>query len=365
MSQHDFDITTADANTGTTIRAAINAALQALASNNSGADAPATTYANMWWPDSDNNRMWQRSNDNTAWVDKGPLDAVHGIFSTDLTVSGMRAGKGPGSGSSNSTFGFSALNSLTTGYNNTAMGYNSMRDTLGGFQNTAIGNTAMRGNTTGWNNTAIGHQSCLSNTIGTQNTAVGSGALMSNISGIENTAVGDSALNVCTGGYNTAVGKSALSGLTTGNSNTAVGDLAGVTLTDANKQTTGGNCTFVGAFSGPSVASSNALVNAIAIGHAALVGASNSWIVGKLGTIQRIAEGSNAAMGAATLVAGTITVSNTKVTANSRIFLTPQDSSGTPGHVRISGRVAGTSFTITSSSAADTSLIAWEIKEPQ
>lgn len=78
----------------------------------------------------------------------------------------------------------------------------------------------------------------------------------------------------------------------------------------------------------------------------------------------RVAEGAGAKQGIATLVAGTVTVANTNVTANSRIFLTSNADGGTPGFVRVSARVVGTSFTITSSSGTDTSTIAWEIFEP-
>jgi hypothetical protein len=78
----------------------------------------------------------------------------------------------------------------------------------------------------------------------------------------------------------------------------------------------------------------------------------------------QIKEGSNACMGSATLIAGTVTVNTTKVTANSRIFLTGQNTSGTAGALGVSSRVAGTSFTATSTSGSDTRLIAWEIKEP-
>jgi hypothetical protein len=70
-------------------------------------------------------------------------------------------------------------------------------------------------------------------------------------------------------------------------------------------------------------------------------------------------------MGLATLVAGTVTVSTTAVTANSRIYLTGQgDTAGTEGWLRVSARSAGTSFTITSSSGTDTSTVAWMIVEP-
>lgn len=78
----------------------------------------------------------------------------------------------------------------------------------------------------------------------------------------------------------------------------------------------------------------------------------------------KVKEGSNAKMGTAVLVAGTVTVSNTSVTANSRIFLTSNADGGTPGFLRVSGRTAATSFTITSSNAADTSTVAWLIVEP-
>lgn len=78
----------------------------------------------------------------------------------------------------------------------------------------------------------------------------------------------------------------------------------------------------------------------------------------------KIDEGTNKRMGLAVLVAGTVTVSTTAVTANSRIFLTSNVSGGTPGWCRVSARTAGTSFTILSSSGTDTSSIAWHIMEP-
>ena len=76
-----------------------------------------------------------------------------------------------------------------------------------------------------------------------------------------------------------------------------------------------------------------------------------------------VAEGSNAKQGVATLVAGTVTVANTSITATSRIFLTTQTPGGTPGWLQVSARVVGTSFTILSSNALDTSVVAYEIFE--
>lgn len=79
-----------------------------------------------------------------------------------------------------------------------------------------------------------------------------------------------------------------------------------------------------------------------------------------------VKEGSNAKMGTAVLVAGTVVVSTTAVTANSRIFLTAQSlGTVTIGQgLAVSARTSGTSFTILSQSAIDTSTVAWFIVEP-
>jgi hypothetical protein len=91
-----------------------------------------------------------------------------------------------------------------------------------------------------------------------------------------------------------------------------------------------------------------------------------SLILGTAGGGIRIAEGSNARMGVATLVAGTVVVANTSVTANTRIQLTIQSlgTVTTPKAIGVTARTAATSFTITSADATDTSVIAWELKEP-
>jgi hypothetical protein len=68
--------------------------------------------------------------------------------------------------------------------------------------------------------------------------------------------------------------------------------------------------------------------------------------------------------GTATLSAGSAVVSDASVTANSRVLLTSQVDGGTPGWLRVSARTSSTSFTITSSSATDTSTVAWVIIEP-
>lgn len=79
-----------------------------------------------------------------------------------------------------------------------------------------------------------------------------------------------------------------------------------------------------------------------------------------------IKEGVNASMGLGTLVGGTLTVANTLITANTRIFIVNQGGGvvANIGDLYISARVAGISFTVTSTNAADTSSFAWLLVEP-
>lgn len=81
----------------------------------------------------------------------------------------------------------------------------------------------------------------------------------------------------------------------------------------------------------------------------------------------RVAEGSNAKQGTATLNGTTsVVVSNTSVTANSRIFLTIQSrgSVNPPGSPYVVTRTAAASFSIASTVASDNSVVAFEILEP-
>lgn len=87
-------------------------------------------------------------------------------------------------------------------------------------------------------------------------------------------------------------------------------------------------------------------------------------VLNPVGSGISIKEGTNATMGAVSLINGTATVSTTKVSSSSRIFLTIQQPGGTVGTPYISAMTAGSSFTITSTSSTDTSLVAWLIIEP-
>lgn len=155
-------------------------------------------------------------------------------------------------GNFNSAFGNSALLSNTTGGNNAAVGDGALYNNVAGRNATAIGTDAMyyanntavgfdhesvavgfealRGsntpaNNTGTRNTAIGYQTLLNNTAGMGNTAAGMHTLFNNTTGYENTAIGTFVMRFNTTGYhNTAIGYVALQSNTTGNFNVATGD---------------------------------------------------------------------------------------------------------------------------------------------
>jgi 6-phosphogluconolactonase len=77
-----------------------------------------------------------------------------------------------------------------------------------------------------------------------------------------------------------------------------------------------------------------------------------------------ISEAANGKQGVAVLVAGTVVIANTSITANSRILLSPQETGLLTGIVRVSARAVGVSFTLLSTVLTDTATIAYEIFEP-
>lgn len=79
------------------------------------------------------------------------------------------------------------------------------------------------------------------------------------------------------------------------------------------------------------------------------------------GTIT-LTDGANKSVGVSgAMTAGTITISNIRVTANSRIFLTHATVGGTQGILSVGTITAGTSFVINSSSVLDTGTVNWFI----
>ena len=95
----------------------------------------------------------------------------------------------------------------------------------------------------------------------------------------------------------------------------------------------------------------------------AITATNGNLVLGTAGNKLSIATGANASVGTASLVAGTVTVSTTAVSASSKIFVTV-GTLGTvvaPQAMYVDAIVANTSFDITSADATDTSEVNWLI----
>jgi hypothetical protein len=209
----------------------------------------------------------------------------------DLTVNGVKIGKGLGNVASNTAVGNSALSANTTGSNNTSMGIQSMTT-----------------NTTGSYNSAYGPSSLARNTTGSQNIAIGRSALGFNTTGSRNTAVGDISAsnkfgNISTGDRNSAFGIEALAQNESGSNNTALGASADVSV---------GN-----------------LTNATALGYGALVTASNTIQLGNTNITNTKTSG--------TITAGTVTYPNAHNSTAGQVLTT--DAAGVASWATVSGGV--------------------------
>lgn len=137
---------------------------------------------------------------------------------------------------SNVSFGLGALTKPTRGYYNVAIGLDALSVNIAN-SNVAIGGYALGKNISGFNNTAVGYLTLLNNTSGESNTAFGVGSLQK----------------------------------TNANSNVGIGGSSGA------KNVTGFGNVFIGANAD---ALADNLNYATAIGNAAIVGASNSMVLG-------------------------------------------------------------------------------------
>jgi hypothetical protein len=114
MSQHDLNI----ANQGfPAFRADLNDALVALGSTNSGATAPATTFANQLWYDTANNILKIRNEDNDAWISIVTLDQSGDVVSaiTAATVNATTVNTGALNTTGNTVLGDASSDTLNVG----------------------------------------------------------------------------------------------------------------------------------------------------------------------------------------------------------------------------------------------------------
>jgi hypothetical protein len=79
----------------------------------------------------------------------------------------------------------------------------------------------------------------------------------------------------------------------------------------------------------------------------------------------KVKEGANARAGVSQLAAGSVTVPNTTVTANTRVtaFIQALGTVTAPHAIGCTAKVLGTSFTLSSDDATDTSTVYWELRE--
>lgn len=95
-----------------------------------------------------------------------------------------------------------------------------------------------------------------------------------------------------------------------------------------------------------------------------LTASNGNLSLGTAGNKVIIATGTNASIGtSAAMTAGAVTVATTAITASSKVFVSAAVAGGTQGTLRAdpADYIAGTSFVIRSSNAADTSTVNWWI----
>lgn len=194
-------------------------------------------------------------------------------------------------GSANSFFGFGAGNQNTSGGSNSFFGRTAGNLNTTGTQNSFFGSEAGRNNVDGQNNAFYGAGAGFRNSSGDSNSFFGVNTGGQNLTGDSNAFFGNNAGANATGSFNSVFGASAGFNLAGGAGNLVLGFFAGDTLT------TGTNNTLVGR--NANVASGN-LDNATAIGVNALVGASNSLVLGSILNVNSGGSDTNVGIGTTT-----------------------------------------------------------------
>jgi hypothetical protein len=201
-------------------------------------------------------------------------------FSSDLSINGVKIGKGTGQNDQNTAIGAGALSSSNaSGTRNTAVGYLALKDYSG---------------TSFDNNTGVGYFNMIGLTTGGGNTSVGAETMFNVASGSNNTGIGNQSLISTSGNNNVGVGTRSGDFLTTGSNNTFIGTQARTTSAGAT------------------------ISNATAIGYEAQVETDNTIQLGNAGVSNVKTSG--------TLTAGSITYPNVSGT-NGQVLTT--DGNGT------------------------------------
>ena len=188
MATHDFVISNG---TGAAVRSDLNDALAAIATNNSSATAPATTYAYQWWCDTTTGLLKQRNAANSAFVTIGTL------ASTNLGLASLAGATFTGDVILGTTTALELPDGTTGQRPGTAVNgmirYNTTLNTFEGYKNSAWG--AIGGGATGGGSDDVFHENgqtvTTSYTLTTNKNAVTAGPITIN-SGVTVTVPSDS-----------------------------------------------------------------------------------------------------------------------------------------------------------------------------
>ena len=126
-------------------------------------------------------------------ADTATINATTTFNNEDVTVRGIRVGRGASGVDTNTAFGKEALRLVVgtgAGNQNTALGYETLFSNNTGSRNVVVGFRAGRTITNGADNVAIGNDALYTTTGGTKNIAIGTETLFSNVAGEHNVVIG-------------------------------------------------------------------------------------------------------------------------------------------------------------------------------
>ncbi len=205
---------------------------------------------------------------NTALGSTALLNNTTGSSNTAVGEKTMQANT---TGGSNTALGSGALQNSTNGNNNTALGFQALYSaTSFTDNNTAVGYQSLY-KTTGVQNTSIGYQAGYTNTSGSYNIFVGYNSGQNNTSGTGNVFMGLAAgQNNTTGSFNTYIGYASGGVTTTNSNNTFYGYGSG-------SGSNGDNNSFVGYYAKPN---SSSLSNCSSFGYQSVATANSQIFLG-------------------------------------------------------------------------------------
>tara|TARA_B110000503_G_C7079277_1_gene384415 strand:- start:10 stop:1257 length:1248 start_codon:yes stop_codon:yes gene_type:complete len=200
-------------------------------------------------------------------------------FANDIVVNGLTVGRGDGDNSTNTAFGFEALenNTFANGGYNVAIGRRALLTKGSGSFNTAVGAQSMSGSSVAGNrNIGLGYNSLTNLSSGSENIGIGYAAQGQNLSGDKNIAIGSNSMDQTQSNAvgNVAVGYHSLYYLQDGEHNVAIGLSAGV---GGASNYTANDCIFIGERASPG---GIGYTNQIVIGTTAAGKGANTAVIG-------------------------------------------------------------------------------------